>query len=160
VNNVVLDTMLFLLMVVGLTSPKYIRSHKRLSSRRYSEHDFTLLGTLISPASKVIVTPNTCTETSNWLKHGYIQDPARTQICTVLQTLMSDLEERYVASAQACQRLEFPRLGVTDSALLEITERNSWTLLTDDLPLYIAASNRGYRVVFFTHHREAMLRQT
>jgi len=157
VSIVVLDTMLFLLMVVGLTSPKYILNHKRLGNKRYSERDFILLGSLISQADNVIVTPNTCTETSNWLKHGYIGDPARTQICTVFQNLVGQSQEQYVTSTQASQRMEFVRLGVTDSVLLEVAAKNPCTLLTDDLPLYIAASAQGYKVVFFTHLREAIL---
>jgi hypothetical protein len=157
VNIAVLDTMLFLLMVVGLTSPTYIIKHKRLAARRYSERDFTLLGSLISQTDNVVVTPNACTETSNWLKHGYIHDPARTQICMVFQNLIAASQEQYVSTIQASQRTEFERIGVTDSVLLEVAAENPCTLLTDDLPLYVAASSRGYKVVYFTHHREAIL---
>jgi hypothetical protein len=45
------------------------------------------------------------------------------------------------------------RLGLTDSALFSTTTAST-TLLTDDLPLYIAATKAGRAAINFTHLRQ------
>jgi hypothetical protein len=134
--------------VVGLTSRKYIASHKRLSP--YTEKDFDILTVLISKSSGMVATPNTLTETSNFIK--FIAEPARTQIYKIFTALVKTTNEQYIASSQGVDRDEFVRLGLTDSVLLDVTSL-PYTLLTDDLDLYLAAAHRGYSAVNFTHVR-------
>jgi hypothetical protein len=148
-KGLILDTNLLLLFVVGSTSQGLISKHKRL--RAYSETDFDLLTELISCAPNVIVTPNTLTETSNLI--GYIDEPARTRIFEGFRALIQSSDEHYCESRQAVARKEFIRLGLTDSVLLHETA-DSFTLLTADLDLYLAAAHAGYQVQNFNHLRE------
>jgi hypothetical protein len=145
---IILDTKLLTLFVVGLTSRKYISAHKRLSP--YTEKDFDILTALISKASGMVATPNTLTETSNFIK--FIAEPARTQIYRIFGALVKTTNEEYIASSQGVDRDEFVRLGLTDSVLLDVTSVPH-TLLTDDLNLYLAATHKGYSAVNFTHVR-------
>ena len=148
---IVLDSNLLLLFVVGLASQGYIAAHKRLQA--YSTDDFVLLQRILSAARKVVVTPNILTETSNLA--GQIAEPARTHIYRVLKALVEDalaVEEQYVESRQAVARDEFTRIGLTDSAILEITTV-SHTLLTVDLDLYLAALKQGYKAENFNYLR-------
>ena len=96
---IILDACLLLLLVVGTASLDYIAKHRRL--RAYTATDFILLGQMLSRATKVIVTPNTLTETSNLA--GYIAEPARTHIYEVLRALVdaAETEEQYVVSKVA-----------------------------------------------------------
>jgi hypothetical protein len=147
-KTVIVDANLLLLLVVGLTRRSYIEKHKRL--QEYEEYDFDLLKTLIDSAAKVIVTPNTLTETSNLVKR--IGEPARTQIYKQLRLVVKAFEEQYVESNRAVDRAEFLRLGLADAVQLDIVSE-SHTLLTVDLDLYLAASARGVDAVNFNYLR-------
>jgi hypothetical protein len=148
----ILDTNLLLLLIVGTTCPSYIKKHKRL--RAYSQDDFILLEKLISRASKIIITPNTLTETSNLARH--ISDPAKTHISKVFRAAIIDTDEIYLPSKIVVEEDEFFRLGLTDCILLHHASGGSHTLLTADLDLYLAAACRGYTAVNFNHCREGI----
>lgn len=148
-GEIILDTQLLVLYVVGLASPQYIRRHKRLGS--YTEADFDLLSNMLARAPYVVVTANVFTETSNLLP--YIAEPARTRIMEKFRELVASLDENYVPTEQAAQRAEFVRLGLTDAALLEAGDASS-TLLTADFGLYDAALRSGRQVENFNHYRE------
>lgn len=148
--TIIVDANLLLLWIVGLASPDYIHKHKRL--REYTDEDFPLLLKLLSRARKIILTPNTLTETSNLA--GYIAEPARTEIFCILAVLIkaAETEERFIESKAAAARPEFVRLGLTDSALLHLAG-DSHMLLTADVDLYLAALHRGLNAENFNHYR-------
>jgi hypothetical protein len=147
--TVLLDSNLLVLLVAGMSSREYIGKHRRL--RDYSEEDFDLLIEFIRPMSAMIVTPNILTETSNLLSG--IGEPARSHIADTFRQLIGSLDERFVHSTRAVEQPEFPRLWLTDAAVL--TELvNSHVLLTADLDLYLAAVQRGYTAVNFNHLRQ------
>jgi len=146
--NLIIDTQLLLLFVVGMTKRSYITKHKRLHA--YSEADFDLLKEEIAPYDAIVVTPNTLTETSNLL--GYIQEPMRSEVFAVFGAFIRHVDERYVESRALCGDRAFMTLGLTDAALLEIS-RDHDILLTADLGLYLAGAKNG--AVNFNHIREA-----
>lgn len=147
-TTLVLDTNLLVLFVVGSTNRAFIQRHKRLKA--FSVEDFELLCRLIASCPQVIVTPNTLTETSNLL--GHIEEPARTQIFEAFRQLVLSTDEEYLESRNAVTVKEFSRLGLTDAGLLEVT-RETRSLLTTDLDLYLSALNRGATAVNFNHLR-------
>lgn len=149
-NAIVLDANFLVLFIVGAASPSYIAKHKRL--RAYTEKDFRLLTDLLSAAPRIIVTPNTVTETSNLATQ--IADPARSHISTVLHALLTTTDEIYVESQLAAKNAAYLRLGITNSVLLS-SMTGSRTLLTSDLDLYLEAARQGYAAVNFNHHIEA-----
>jgi hypothetical protein len=149
-DAVILDANLLVLWVVGLASTSYISRHKRLQA--YSVNDFSLLTNFLSRASRIVVTPNTITETSNLA--AQIAEPARTYIFASLRALLQNTVEIYVESQRAAEHAAFPRLGITDSALLSTMTENH-TLLTADLDLYLHASRNGMNAVNFNHYIEA-----
>ena len=147
--TVLLDSNLLVLFVAGMSSREYIGRHRRL--RDYSEEDFDLLVEFIRPMSALVVTPNILTEASNLLSG--IAEPARSHIADTFRQTMGSMDERFVQSTRAVEQREFPRLWLTDAAVL--TElANSHVLLTADLDLYLAASQRGYSAVNFNHLRQ------
>ncbi len=151
-KQLILDTNLLLLFIVGSTSREYISKHKRLKA--YTETDFDLLIKIMSYVQNVFVTPNTLTETSNLA--GQIPEPARTKIFKVFCDYIPSADEHYCESRQAITRKEFIRLGLTDSVILhEMTD--TFILLTDDLDLYLAAIKEGYQAQNFNHIRETYL---
>ena len=137
-QRIVLDTQLFVLLVIGLTSELYIGRHKRMGG--YNESDFAVLRDILMMAPPVVVTPHALAETSNLL--GYISEPARTEIRAVFRGVIAVSEERHVSSRDAAADAAFMRLGLTDAALLMATTPAD-LLLTDDLDLHVAALSRG-----------------
>ena len=125
-----LDANILLLLVTGLASPSYIAIHKRL--RAYSTKDHVLLQKLLSTASGIVVTPNIVTETSNLAR--YTGKPVRGDILRVLRALLHETGEIYIESRVAAGHPAFPRLGLTDAALLQ-AEFAGHVLLAADLDL-------------------------
>ena len=151
--SIILDANLLLLVIVGKTSRKYIENkiHKKLTA--YSLEDFDRLAGLLSNAPKIIVSPNTLTEVSNHA--DWVAEPARSKIAETFRQFVHaphGTEERVVTSAQAVNRAEFLRLGLTDSVLLELASKKSM-ILTTDLDLYLAALKAGYQATNFNHLR-------
>jgi hypothetical protein len=144
----VLDTSLLSLFVVGSAGRDLIGKHKRL--REFTVDDFDLLRMLIAEAGGLVITPNTLTETSNWL--GYIDEPARTRIYEMFRLLIAAGNEQYVQSNAAALAAEFTRLGLTDVVVMEVSQAPR-SLLTTDLDLYLAALDRGLAAVNFNHIR-------
>lgn len=142
-----IDANLLVLLVVGSVSRDLIPKHRRL--RKFGEEDYDLLLNVIDPVNRVYVTPNTLTETSNLLaQHG---DPERSRFFDRLRFIIQESEEIVVASTTASQRSEYRRLGLTDSALLEVVTAET-PLLTVDLDLYLAALEKDpSAAVNFTH---------
>lgn len=147
-QRVILDANLLLLLAVGSTERGYIDNHKRL--KEFEIEDFVLLSALLGNASAIILTPNTLTEVSNLARHiGY---PADRRIMDTLAIIARDFAEIYHPSAEASHGSEFPRLGLTDSVLLNIAQPDT-VLLTTDNGLYLAALERGQQAINFNHHR-------
>ena len=147
-RDVILDTNLLVLFVVGTASPKYIAAHKRLQA--YTALDFKLLTGLLVAVSRVIVTPHVLAETSNLVRHA--NEPGRTYILETFRDLLWNLDENHVPSLRVAARPEFIALGLTDAVLLEAA-RSGATLITADFDLYRAALAAGLSVVNFTYHK-------
>ena len=144
-----LDANLFVLLVVGSVGRDLIEKHRRL--RAYSAEDYEILIDLLDRVERVLVTPNTLTETSNLLAQH--REPERSLFFDRLRFIIHESEEIVVASAVASSNSAFNRLGLTDAALLEIVTPET-PLVTVDLDLYLAANASGKEVALnFTHFR-------
>jgi hypothetical protein len=152
VGDVILDTNLLILLVVGLASPDYVARHKRLSD--YTTNDFDLLTSILSRVARIVVTPNILTETSNLAVQ--IPEPARSHIAATFGILVNAVNERYMPSRRAVGRPDFARFGLSDAVILEMVEEDA-TLLTADQGLYLAALNSGLPAENFIYLRAALL---
>lgn len=72
----------------------------------------------------------------------------------VLAVLIRRTEEQSVASEVAVDHPQFASLGLADSVLLMLANRGA-ILLTDDLPLYLAAIRSGHEAINFAHVQAA-----
>ena len=150
-----IDPNLLLLLVVGRVGRDLISKHRRLQS--YTAEDYDLLLDVMEQVERLIVTPNTLTETSNLLgQHG---EPERSRFFGMLQLLINSADEVFVSSRDASSNPNFVRLGLTDTALLEAITKDT-PLLTVDLNLYLAALSRNTEeitAVNFSHLRDSYL---
>ena len=144
-----IDANLIVLLVVGLVGRELIAKHRR--TRIFTAEDYDRLSRAISRIGSVRVTPNTLTEASNLLgQHG---EPQRSQLLVTLRALIEQSPETVVASVDAVRHDVFPRLGLTDAALLEVVSADA-PLLTVDLNLYVAALASGDEAAInFNHWR-------
>ena len=143
------DTNILLLMVVGNIGRELISRHWRLDG--YSASDYDILRSLLRNVRRVFVTPNTLTETSNLL--GQHHEPERSRLFQGLRAIILESEEIVIPSTVASGHSAFPRLGLTDTALLEAVSAET-PLLTVDHNLYTAALHKGEdAVVNFTAFR-------
>jgi hypothetical protein len=92
-----------------------------------------------------------CQRRPNLLRQ--INEPAKTQIAIAFRELIKKTNEIYVTSADASSRSEFLRIGLSDSALLEVSKKNI-VILSVDLERYLAALTAGYEAVNFNHLRD------
>jgi len=99
----------------------------------------------------MFVTPNTLSEVSNLLDR--IMEPAKTEIYTAFKAMIGRVHECYIKSSEASERVEFLRLGLSDSVLLELS-REQAVVLTVDIGIYLAALKQGYEVLNFNHCRD------
>lgn len=147
-GRLLLDTNVLVLLVAGQTDRGIISKHKNLSS--FSVGDFDVLCKTIRPYASVLTTPHVLAEASNLLaQHG---EPERTRLLETLRDLITNgLEEEPVSSRSAASRPEFPRIGLTDSGLIQATPPGT-TVLTTDLHLYLVLSRmRSDAAINFVH---------
>ena len=157
-NGLFVDANLLVLLVVGSVGRNLIAKHRRLQD--FTSEDYDILRNLLERAGRLLVTPNTLTETSNLLAQH--QDPERTRFFYTLGEIILATEEVTVPSAAAVKNSEFLRLGLTDASLLDVVTPDA-PLVTVDHSLYIDAvtQNRGSAVNFtYLQQANAYRRQT
>ncbi|MDE0529120.1 MAG: hypothetical protein OXH85_10605 [Truepera sp.] len=155
-GGIFIDSSLLVLLVVGATNRELIAKHKRLKND-FCEEDFDLLKRIVRETvgvtNRVLVTPNTLTESSNLLdKHG---EPERSRLFDTLRLLIEGIfEETVIGSADAARNEEFLRLGLTDAVLLERVSPKT-PLLTVDFELHgVALKRNGHNAAInFMHLR-------
>jgi hypothetical protein len=147
-RSLLLDSNLLLLYLVGSFSRGLVISHKR--TRDYTLDDFDLIRAIISDQKTLVTTPSVVTEVSNLIRH--IDEPTGVKLMGFLGSVCQKIEERYTESAVLARSDSFDRLGLTDSALLDLSEKGL-LLLTSDLHLYLTAQRIGCRVINFNHIR-------
>lgn len=139
-----IDSNLLVLLVVGSVDRGQVGKHRRAQS--FTPEDYDPLLRMINALKRVLVTPNTLTEASNLLES---RDDRR--FLDRLRLVIEGSEEIVVVSAAAARNTAFPRLGLTDAALLEAVSEER-PLITADLDLFLAASSKGRNAALnFTH---------
>lgn len=148
--TVVIDSNLLFVLVVGNVSRDHVGRARR--TEQYSPEDFDLLHSSLAEYDQVLVTPHVLAETSNLL--GYLSEPLLSRSRAIMAAMMLYWDERFHRGSELTSTSTFLRLGLTDSALFNVSSATT-TLLTDDLPLYLAASQAGRLAINFTHLRLA-----
>jgi len=140
-----IDANLLVLVVIGSVDRDLISKHRR--TRRFTPEDYDRLLTMIQEVEQVFVTPNTLTETSNLL------GTKDSRFLEYLRFLIEKSKEVIVSSTAAARNKAFPRLGLTDAALLEVISAER-PLITVDLELFSAALEKGEAAAInFTHYQ-------
>ncbi len=139
-SGLLIDTNLLVLLVVGRTQRSMINRHRRLKG--YSESDYDALVGLLDQETKIIVTPNTLTESSNLLAYG--PPSVNSRLFETLKFMIHASEEIVVQSEVASEVPEFGWLGLTDAVLVHVASPDV-PLITSDFRLWSAVVSRDPR---------------
>jgi hypothetical protein len=148
-KQIIIDTNLLVLLIVGLTDCRLIGKHKR--TRSFEVADYDLLVNALSMYDEIVVTPHILTETSNLI--AQTAESVASSLRITLSELLKTQREEFEPSFDVIKHNSFLRLGLTDSAIMRLVEKNI-PLITVDLDLYLAAEKHHPNVVNFTHLRQ------
>ena len=152
-RGILVDSGLLLLLFVGLCDRGRIPRFKR--TRMFTESDFDLLQGIVRRFDLLVTTPNILTEVSNLL--AQLPDNLHAQyFATFAHSLQQRVNEDYIPSGRLVLKEQFPKLGLTDTGIIE-QARNGNLVLTVDLPLYNRLCDLGFDVINFNHVRESNL---
>jgi rRNA-processing protein FCF1 len=134
-NGVILDTNLFVLLVIGRVFPRQVGVHKKVSS--YTLDDFQLVSGTVRGAARTIITPHIIAEISNHLvdkkpnKAGEINNV----YFLFIKDILKFIEEKYVEKQILLASEKLGTLGFTDSSILETARKYKYAVLTEDFAL-------------------------
>lgn len=148
-SQVLLDSNLLCLLVVGGTEPSAIARHRRLSA--FAEDDYQRLLGLLSGVDTILSCPHILAEASNLLR--YSKDPLRRSYMRTLASLSEYIEEEWRPLREVSTREEYNRLGLTDAVIVALSESGA-DLLTVDLDLYLAVLAAGQKATNYNHLRD------
>ena len=155
VSGYFIDSNLLVLLVVGRAQRSVIGRHRRL--KEFSASDYSALVSLFDADTKIYVTPNTLTETSNLLAYG--PHNLRSRFFDTLKFMINESEEIVIKSEKASSIPEFNWLGLTDAVLLEVACEET-PVITVDLRLYNAVVSRDPAAALnFNHLRNLTQRR-
>ncbi len=151
-RQVVIDSNLLLLLLVGSWDKKSIQSGRRTSS--FTSDDFTLLLKLLKVFSGIITTPNILTEVCNLA--GYEKGHIKEAIYGIIRKEVRTYAESYVDSKTATCEDCFGKLGLTDAVLLHCA-KDGHLIVTTDFDLFTQIVGSGFDAVNFNHLRTELL---
>jgi len=148
-RGVLVDTNILLLLFVGSFDRGRIARFKR--TQQFTAGDFDRLTNVLSCFARIVTTPNILSEVSNL--SGQLGEPDRARYFADFAGRIDLLDERYVPSKSAAAAAEFPRLGLTDSVILQLGKERL-LVLSDDEPLCYYLERAGVDVINFNHVRD------
>lgn len=141
-NGLLVDTSIFLLTLIGATDIALIARHR--ATRKYDKAGFETAAKVISRLSRILVTPNIVTEVDNLSRQTGSRDLSL--LVQNLSRIMPQAAEVYLESARLAAAETYDPLGLTDTGIIEMAERNV-VVFTDDLPLTVALERRRLKVI-------------
>lgn len=145
-RQVLLDTNLLLLLIVGRLDPAQIQKHK--STRNFSVSDHGLLVHKLAEYSSIVTTPAILTEASNLLgniKSHLLFAGSMAELCGKFLEIHHPKETIFANKS-------FARLGYADCSILSAISQEV-VLITVDVHLYLQASKDGWESINFYHLR-------
>ena len=148
-SNLLVDTNILLVYCVGQFRPALVPVFKRTCE--FSVDDYKLLAAIWSRFPKRLTTPPILAEVTN-----YLRQQKGLHLTGVLHSLISSIElldERYTPSKSLTSKESFLPLGLTDSAIADLAQREA-LVLTTDLKLWQFLKKNRMQVINFNHPRQ------
>lgn len=145
-KDLIIDTNLWLLLLVGGFDKKMITSFKR--TRIFTEADYdTILS--FSKNFNIVVTPNITTEISNLTENW--NKSKNSKFFSYWKSIINSMNETYLHTEKAMGSC-FLKLGLTDSAIYEIA-KNGCIVITVDFDLYSFLISNNVLALNYNHFR-------
>jgi hypothetical protein len=146
---VLLDTNLFLLLVIGDVDRRQVERWSR--TRSYRADDYDVLDRVVRFfEGKIVTTPNVLTEVSNLAAKDLKDGAMKSRFFERLAELISALDEQYVESRLPAGMPNFPVFGLTDLGILRLAKDGAHLVLTDDGRLADYLGRQGVDVLTFS----------
>jgi hypothetical protein len=150
-RRAVLDTNLLLLWLVTETDLKLLERFKRVE--QFTVRDVELLRTVLQPYVEMVTTPHILAETSNFVDQA--PSAYRELLVGSLRVFIANIAELYSPAVQLIGRSEFNALGLTDTAVAELS--TSAVVITQDFQLSGMIQAAGGSVINFNQLRSGYL---
>ena len=147
-QGIVLDSGVALLHFLGSYDRQLLRKVSRAAI--FADEDVDTLARLLQLFKTVALTPHILTEVINLL--GNLHDPARTGLLSAIHRPLATIQEDYQPSAELARDPLFPRLELTDTAVVALARRG-YGVLTIDGQLYAELLRDNRAVLNFNHVR-------
>lgn len=118
-KEVILDTNVFILYIVGQINPARISKHKRTSI--YTKEHYAHLLSVVQGYDRLLICPNIATEVDNLLNNFSGED--RNTYLSVSRQVFKASAEKYIETAAASDTYFYPEVGLTDAAVLSMARQ-------------------------------------
>ncbi|MES0491642.1 MAG: hypothetical protein ABUK01_16720 [Leptospirales bacterium] len=146
-SEVILDTNVFTLLIVGQIKPEKIGSHKRTSI--YNNEHYNYLLDILTNYDSILINPNIVTEVDNLLNNFSGDD--RYLYLSLTKNIFKVSKEKYIKTSEIVDTWQYEALGITDSALL-IMAKECDLLISGDSELCDYAKSSGINVFDFKEY--------
>jgi hypothetical protein len=147
-KNIILDTNIFLLLLIGLEDKNIIKKMK--PTKMFSPDDFEKLKSLISQYKTIRTTPHILTEFSNLNNKKYYY---REKLFNRFYFLINRgyLIEESVDISKIISDEKTTLLGIADIGMKILSSEKDYGVITADLELYLILSSKNIPCLNFNH---------
>lgn len=126
-KDIIVDTNLLTLLLVGRYDLNLITSHKRTSE--YDTKDYNFVHTICKKSKSIILNPGIISELSNLLiEDGSKQDG----LIKLIREFLLGIDENYTPKNSIIKDSLFEKIGYTDCSIIQFANENNFWVLTDD----------------------------
>lgn len=146
-SEVILDTNVFTLLIIGQIKPDNIKGHKRTSI--YNKEHYRYLLDIVNNYDSILISPNIATEIDNLLNNFSGED--RDLYLNITKNIFKVSTEKYIETKRVVDTWHYDVLGITDTALLLMAEHCD-LLISGDSELCDYAKASGINVFDFKEY--------
>lgn len=160
VRSALLDSNLWVLLIIGTANRDYISTHKRVNE--FTVEDYDLLIRSLSGYEQLWITSHCLAEVSNLLLPSSRKSSNNKRPREIMETFNSiinttgEVKESHINKNITFSNKIVYRLGVADSGFLQKSKSVTCSF-TVDLNLYLEVSSLQKNVVNFNHFRQPKL---
>ncbi len=151
-KKLIIDTNLLILLIVGRYNINLISGHKKLG--RYDKHDYNFVNFIAGKAKVIYLTPGIISEVTNHL------NPSDKNYSNYFRKLISILEffqEEYKNKNVILKLSFFPKLGYTDSTIIDLSIQEKCLVLTDDREMVLELRKNKIYELYLTEKKQEYL---
>ena len=151
-RDVIIDTNIFILFLVGQINENRIKNYMRNSL--YTKEDYYFLLSVLADYDRIITSPNILTEVDNILNRIGGED--KYKYLVLVKTMYKQTIEKYIKTEMITQNWYFDSLGITDSSILMMA-KNCELLISGDSSLCDHAKSLNIKTFDFKEYINSKL---